>query len=165
MFGGGVVEILQTGFAESSKNYTAETHVKKLSSFESFVRLTLSSIVQYHIMKKDWEDDSVLLSTMPFKINVEIWINQRYREGFTLIERNTSIPCKQADKISGDDCSVVISFLGKRFSIDINELFGYKPNIVVLTVDIDANTNIIYIFSDKETEYSISQMDIFNYEL
>lgn len=165
--GDGVVEILQTGFVESKKEYTTETHVKRLSLYESFVSLVLGSIVQYHIVEKSWEEDCVLLATMPFDIKVKIWIDKRYRDGFTLIEPNTSIPCKKIDTICDDGCSVVLCLLGKRFSFDEEELFGYKPNFVEICVDIDGNTKIDFVFRDKETnkEIPISQTEIFKYEV
>ena len=100
-------------------------------------------------------------------IKAEVWINERYRDNFTLIERNTAIPCKKTETICDDDCSIVISFLGKRFSINVKELFRYKPKSLDLTVDIDANTRIEFVFRDKEMkkEISISQTEIFNYEV
>ena len=104
---------------------------------------------------------------MPFGIKAEVWINERYRDNFTFIERNTAIPCKKTETICDDDCSIVISFLGKRFSINVKELFRYKPKSLDLTVDIDANTRIEFVFRDKEMkkEISISQTEIFNYEV
>lgn len=166
-FGGGIVEVLQAGFAESKYDYTAETSVKRLSNFESFASLILSSAVLYHILEKSWEEDSLLESMMPFGIKAEVWINGRYRDNFTLIERNTTIPCKKTETICDDDCSIVISFLGKRFSVNVQELFRYKPKSLELTVDIDANTRIRFVFRDKEMkkEISISQTEIFNYEV
>ena len=166
-FGGGIVEVLQAGFEDCKDDYTTETTVKKLSFFESFANLILSSVVQYHILDKNWEEDSLLFSKMPFGIKAEVWINERYRDNFTLIERNTAIPCKKTETICDDDCSIVISFLGKRFSINVKELFRYKPKSLELTVDIDANTRIRFVFRDKEMkkEISISQTEIFNYEV
>lgn len=164
--GEGVVEILQTGLIESKGDYTTETNIKKLSSFESIASLILGSIVQYHIIEKSWEDEGLLLSIVPFDIKAEIWINKRYRDGFTLIERNTLIPCKKSETISDDECTIVVSFLRKRFSIDIKELFRYKPKLIELVVDIDANTNIRFVFRDKEfnKEIFMSQTKILNYE-
>lgn len=166
-FGGGIVEVLQAGFEDCKDDYTTETTVKKLSFFESFANLILSSVVQYHILDKNWEEDSLLFSKMPFGIKAEVWINERYRDNFTLIERNTAIPCKKTETICDDDCSIVISFLGKSFSINVKELFRYKPKSLELTVDIDANTRIRFVFRDKEMkkEISISQTEIFNYEV
>lgn len=108
----------------------------------------------------------MLLSIVPFDIKAEIWINKRYRDGFTLIERNTLIPCKKSETISDDECTIVVSFLRKRFSIDVKELFRYKPKSIELVVDIDANTNIRFVFRDKEfnKEIFMSQTEIFNYE-
>lgn len=165
-FGGGIVDILQTGLIESKGDYTTETNIKKLSSFESIASLILSSIVQYHILEQSWEDEGLLLSIVPFDIKAEIWINKRYRDGFTLIERNTRIPCKKSEIISDDECTIVVSFLRKRFSIDVKELFGYKPNSIKLVVDVDTNTNIGFVFGDKELnkEIFMSQTEIFNYE-
>lgn len=164
--GEGVVEILQTGLIESKGDYTTENNIKKLSSFESIASLILSSIVQYHIIEKSWEDEGLLLSIVPFDIKAEIWINKRYRDGFTLIERNTLIPCKKSETISDDECTIVVSFLRKRFSIDVKELFRYKPKSIELVVDIDANTIIRFVFRDKEFNKKIfmSQTEIFNYE-
>lgn len=166
-FGGGIVEVLQAGFEDCKDDYTTEATVKKLSFFESFANLILSSVVLYHIFDKNWEEDSLLISKMPFGIKAEVWINERYRDNFTLIERNTAIPCKKTETICDDDCSIVISFLGKRFSINVKELFRYKPKSLDLTVDIDANTRIEFVFRDKEMkkEISISQTEIFNYEV
>ena len=166
-FGGGIVEVLQAGFEDCKDDYTTEATVKKLSFFESFANLILSSVVLYHIFDKNWEEDSLLISKMPFGIKAEVWINERYRDNFTLIERNTAIPCKKTETICDDDCSIVISFLGKRFSINVKELFRYKPKSLDLTVDIEANTRIEFVCRDKEMkkEISISQTEIFNYEV
>ena len=164
-FGCGVVEILQAGFEDSKDAYTTETTVNKLSNFESFAYLILSSIVQYHILNKDW--DSIILSVIPFDINAELWINGRYRDGFRLIDRNTTIPCKLSTTISDDKCTIVIAFLGRRFSLNVNDLFRYDPKSIDLLVDIDANMRIKYILQDKEMkkEISISQSELFNYEI
>lgn len=165
--GGGMTEILQAGFVETKDDYTTETTEKKLSNFESFAYLILSSIVQYHILNKDWEEDAMLLSMMPFAIKAEVWINERYRDGFVLIDRNTSIPCKKSETITDDNCTIVISFLGKRFSIDVKEQFHYCPKSIELITDIDARTCIKYVIRDKEMkkEISISQSELFNYEV
>jgi hypothetical protein len=165
--GGGMTEILQAGFVEMKNDYTADTTVIKLSNFESFAYLLLSSIVQYHILHEDWKEDAMLLSMMPFAIKAEVWINERYRDGFILIDRNTSIPCKRSEMITDDNCTIVISFLGKRFSIDVAELFRYTPKSIDITVDIDANSKIKYSLRDKEMkkEISISQSELFNYEV
>ena len=166
-YGGGMTEILQAGFVEIKDDYTTETTVKKISNFESFAYLILSSIVQYHILNKDWEEDAMLLSMMPFAIKAEVWINERYRDGFVLIDRNTSIPCKKCETITDDNCTIVISFLGKRFSIDAKEHFHYCPKSIELVADIDARTCIKYVIRDKEMkkEISISQSELFNYEV
>lgn len=165
--GGGMTEILQAGFVEIKDDYTTETTVKKITNFESFAYLMLSSIVQYHILNKDWEEDAMLLSMMPFAIKAEVWINERYRDGFVLIDRNTSIPCKKCETITDDNCTIVISFLGKRFSIDVKEHFHYCPKSIELIADIDARTCIKYVIRDKEMkkEISISQSELFNYEV
>ena len=164
--GCGVVEILRAGFSESKDDYTAESSLREMSIFESLTSLILGSIVQYHILEEDWED-CVLLSMMPFAIKAEEWINGQCRDVFTLIERNTTIPCMESETIRDGDCSIVISFLGKRFSINVKELFRYKPKSLELTVDIDANTRIRFVFRDKEMEkeISISQTEIFSYEV
>lgn len=165
--GGGMTEILQSGFVETKDDYTTETTVKKISNFESFAYLILSSTVQYHILNKDWEEDAMLLSMMPFAIKAEVWINERYRDGFVLIDRNTSIPCKKSETITDDNCTIVISFLGKRFSIDVKEQFHYCPKSIELITDIDARTCIKYVIRDKEMkkEISISQSELLNYEV
>ena len=165
--GGGMTEILQSGFVETKDDYTTETTVKKISNFESFAYLILSSTVQYHILNKDWEEDAMLLSMMPFAIKAEVWINERYRDGFVLIDRNTSIPCKKSETITDDNCTIVISFLGKRFSIDVKEQFHYCPKSIELITDIDAMTCIKYVIRDKEMkkEISISQSELLNYEV
>jgi hypothetical protein len=104
---------------------------------------------------------------MPFPINAELWIHGRYRDGIKLIERNTTIPCKKSETISDDNCTIVILFLGKRFSIDIKDLFHYNPKSIEIIVDIDPGSRVKYTFKDKEMkkEYSISQTEIFNYEV
>ena len=163
----GFIEILQAGFVEIKDDYTTETTVKKISNFESFAYLILSSIVQYHILNGDWEEDTLLLSMMPFAIKAEVWINERYRDGFVLVDRNTPIPCKKSETITDENCTVMILFLGKRFSIDVKELFGYNPRLIELIADIDAKLRIEYVFKDKEMkkEISISQSELFNYEV
>ena len=165
--GGGMTEILQAGFVEIKDEYITETTVKKITDFESFAYLMLSSIVQYQILNKDWEEDAMLLSMLPFAIKAEVWINERYRDGFVLIDRNTSIPCKKCETITDDNCTIVISFLGKRFSIDVKEHFHYCPKSIELVADIDARTCIKYVIRDKEMkkEISISQSELFNYEV
>ena len=166
-YGGGIAEILQAGFEDTKDAYTTETTVKRISDFESFAYLILSSVVQYHILHKDWEEDSMLLSMMSFDIKAEIWINGRYRDGLLLIGANTLLPCKKSETISDDNCIIVISFLGKRFSIDVKDLFRYNPKSFEITVDIDPNTRIKYTLKDKEMkkEISISQSELFNYEV
>lgn len=164
--GGGVVEILQAGYTEEKDDYTTETIIKKLSNFESFAYLILGSIIQYHIICKEWKN-CVLLSTIPFPVKAEVWINGRYRDGFTLIEQNTCIPYKRSETISDDNCSVVILFLGKRFSINVKELFRYNPKSIEITTEIDAGTCINYVLRDKEMrkEIRISQAELFSYEV
>ena len=166
-YGGGIAEILQAGFEDAKDAYTTETTVKELSNFESFAYLILSSIVQYHILNKDWEEDGMLLSMMPFDIKAEIWIKGRYRDGIDLVWANTLLPCKKSVTISDDNCTIVILFLGKHFSIDVKELFRYNPKSFEITVDIDPNTKIKYTLKDKEMkkEFSISQTEIFSYEV
>lgn len=165
--GGGVSEIVQSGFLNTKDNYMSESVEKQLSNFEGFAYFVLGSIVQYHILNKDWMEDRVLLPTMPFDIKAEVWINGRYRDGFNLIERNTSIPCKKSETINDENCIIFILFLGKRFSIDVVELFRYSPKSIEIVADIDANTKIKYTFKDKEMkkEISISQSELFNYEV
>lgn len=164
---GGITEILQAGFVETKDDYTTETTVRKLSNFESFAYLILSSIVQYNILNKNWKEDAMLLSMMPFATKVEVWINGRYRDGFVLIDRNTTIPCKKSETITDDNCTIVISTLGKRFSIEVKELFHYCPKAIELVADIDARTFFKYVIRDKEMkkEISISQSELFNYEV
>ena len=166
-FGGGIAEILQAGFEDTKEAYTKETMVKKLTDFESFTSLLLSSVIQYHILQKDWEEDRMLLSMMPYDIKAEIWIYGRYRDGFHLIQAKTLIPCRNSKTISDDNCIIVISCLGKRFSIDVKELFRYNPKSFEITVDINPNTNIKYTLKDKEREkeISISQSELFNYQI
>lgn len=167
VLGGGVVEIWQSGFIDQKDVYTQETIVKKLSNFEGFAYLVLGAIIQYCIIKKKWQDDIVLLSVIPFDIKAEIWINGRYRDGIGLIERNTTIPCKKSDSINDDNCSVVIGLLGKRFSLDINNLFRYHPRSIQLTTDIDAGTNIKFILKDidMKKEIFLSFRDLLSYEV
>lgn len=165
--GGGLIEILQTGFINDMNGFISEPIEKPLSNFEGFAYLVLGAIVHYHIINKSWMDDVVLLSTMPFDIKAEIWVNGRYRDGIDIVKRDTTIPCKISEIISDDNCTVVILFLGKRFSLDIRKLFGYSPKVFEVTVDIDANTNIKYIFKDKEMDKEIffSQPELFKYEV
>ena len=166
-FAGGMVEILQSGFIQSKEDYATVTMVKKLSNVESFARLVLGSVVLYHILGGSWEDDTLLLTVMPFAINAEIWMQGRYRDSIKLIKRNTTIPCKYEEIITDENCTVIILFLGKRFSIDVKELFGYNPRLIELIAEIDANIRIKYVFKDKEMkkEISISQSELFNYEV
>ena len=165
--GGGVIEIIQAGFANEKYEYMPEAHVKHLSNFDGFAYFLLGSLIQYSISKKKWQEDTVLLDVMPFAINAELWIQGRYRDGIKLIERNTTIPCKETETITDDNCTFVILFLGKRFSINFNGLFHYNPQSIDVTIDIDAFLNIRYIFRDKEMkkEISISQSELFNYEV
>lgn len=166
-FGGSLVEILQSGFLNEKADYTEWSTIRRLSGFEGFAFLLLGSFIQYQIIDKAWTDDALLLAAFPFDIQIEIWMNGRYRDGFKLIERNISIPSKIYKTISDDNCSIVILFLGKRFSLDVNDLFHYKPKSIEFSVDIDANTNIKYTLNDKEMnkEISISQIELFNYEV
>ena len=165
--GYGVVEIIQAGFANEKLEYMPETQTKHLSNYEGFAYFLLGALVQYCISKKKWTEDTILLSVMPFAIDAELWIQGRYRDGIKFIDRNTTIPCKKSETISDDNCTIVIVFLGKRFSINVNELFHYNPSSIEVTVDIDALANISYSFRDKEMkkEISISQSELFNYEV
>lgn len=167
--GGGVVEIIQSGFIENKNTSYPETIVKKLSNFEGFAYLVLGAIVQYHIINNNFSDDCVLLTTLPFDINFEIWINGRYRDCLNLIQSNTTIPVKQAENITDDNCtSIVIVFLGRRFSLNINDLFGYIPKSICITVDIYSNHSEIY-FTLEDTENkkntAISLFDLLDYEV
>lgn len=165
--GGGVVDIIQAGFEREHEDYMPDTQIKHLSNFEGFAYFILGSLIQYKIMNKNWIDDTILLPIMPFPINAELWIHGRYRDGIKLIERNTTIPCKKSETISDDNCTIVILFLGKRFSIDIKDLFHYNPKSIEIIVDIDPGSKVKYTFKDKEMkkELSISQTEIFNYEV
>ena len=164
---GGVVDIIQAGFERENEDYMPDTQIKHLSNFEGFAYFLLGSLIQYQIMNKNWTDDTILLPIMPFPISAELWIQGRYRDGIKLIERNTTIPCKKSETISDDNCTIVILFLGKRFSIDIKDLFHYNPKSIEIIVDIDPGSRVKYTFKDKEMkkEYSISQTEIFNYEV
>lgn len=166
-YGGGVVEVLQSGFIDQKKDYTLETIIKKLSNFEGFAYLTLGAIIYYCILNKKWQDDTVLLCAFPFYIKVEIWISGRYRDGIDLIERNRLIPCRLSETIIDDNCSIVIVFMGKRFALNIYDLFCYNPKSFLITVDVDANTNIKFILEDKEMrkEISLSFCDLLSYEV
>lgn len=165
--GGGIIEILQTGFINNRDGFMSDPIEKPLSKFEGFAYIVLGATVLYHIKNKNWIEDTVLLTTMPFDIKAEIWINGRFRDGINIIKRNTTVPCKISEVICDDNCTLVILFLGKRFSIDIREEFGYSPRTFEVTVDVDANTNIKYILKDKEMNKEIffSQPEIFKYEV
>lgn len=171
-FGGGIVEILQAGFEDTKDIYSTDTTVKKLSNFESFAYLVLSSIVNYQILNKDkdWEFEGLLLSSMPFEIKGEVWINDICLERFILIDRNVFFPTSHYETIAtnNNNCTIIISFLGKRFSIGVNELFRYCPKTIKLTVEIGTNiVEIKYIIKDEEMgkEIYISQLELFNYEV
>lgn len=169
-FGGGLVEILQSGFIDKKENYYEDAIVKKLSNFEGFAYLTLGAIIQYHIWNKKYQEDTVLLSAMPFDMKAEIWINGRYRDGFSLINTDIclpNIPSKVSETIYDDNCSIVIVFLGKRFSLNVYDLFGYNPKAIEFTVDIDAKTNMKFILEDKKMgkKLSLSFTDLLSYEI
>jgi len=85
-----------------------------------------------------------------------------------LLDKNTTIPCKVSHPIEDDGCTIVISFLGKRFSIDIKEEFGYSPKAAEITVEIGCDpTEIMYSVKDTETkkEFFISQFDLLDYDI
>lgn len=166
--GDGVMEILQAGYVERKDDFFTVETVKKMSNYESFAYLILSSIVQYHILHNDWEDDALLISVIPFEIKAEVWTNGQYRNEFIILDRNTSIPCKEVSQsIDYDNCTIVISFLGKRFKVDVRKLLGYNFKSIEITTDINQDTRIYYIIRDteKEKEISISQDELFDNEI
>ena len=160
--GGGIVEIMQSGFIGGHRDSINSEYVHiKLSSFESFTYLLLGAWIQYCILDHKWKDDIVLLSVLPFEINAEIWINGRYRDGLKLIESQTTIPAKVSRMIVDDDCSVVITIASVRSEIDIRKLFGYSPKSFEITMDVTPNSSINLIVSDKESKKNISIRDLF----
>ena len=55
-------------------------------------------------------------------------MNDSYRDGFNLIESMVSIPYKRGLPIVDDNSSfIVVALSGRRFKIDVNEVFGYIP--------------------------------------
>ena len=173
--GGSVAEIYQSGFIGERKNNFAEwvfvenePVVKKLSAFEGFASLVLGAIIQYNIFNHYLTDETVLLSMFPFDINAEIWINGSYRDAFNLMESMTTIPFKKTYPIKDDNCSsIVIVFLGKRFKIDVQELFGYTPKSLKILCDVNLSHRIKYILIDVKQgkEVSILQTELLNHEI
>ena len=173
--GGGVYEVLQTGFLgghrdnlkEMDLGVDSEPILKKLSSFEGFTHLVLGTIVQYKILNRTYEDDIVLLGVLPFDINAEIWVNGRYRDNLKLLESNTTIPCTKTKTIVDDNCSsIIISMLGKRFALNVPKLFGYVPKSFEITLSLEGFSDFKFTLKDKASkkEVSLQNEELFNYE-
>ena len=127
----------------------------------------LGAIVQYKILAKTYEEDSVLLAFFPFDVNAEIWVNGRCRDYLRLKNKHQEIPFIASKTIIDDDCSsIILTFLGKRFVFDVPKMFGKIPKSFEITFDVNAEFHIIFILKDKEANkvIFIRQEEFFKYE-
>ncbi|MBR6180461.1 MAG: hypothetical protein IKQ77_04520 [Prevotella sp.] len=175
LLGGGVVEILQVGFI-GDKRYNwgglsdveNEPVTKKLSAFEGFTFLVLGAVIQSKIVSHVFDSETILLSLYPFEIDVEIWMNDSYRDGFNLIESMVSIPYKRGLPIVDDNSSfIVVALSGRRFKIDVNEVFGYIPKQMEMICVIELSYGIEYTIIDVNNgkKITMSQSELFEREI
>ena len=151
-FGGGVVEILQSGFANEKEAYTPGAVVKRLDQKDVFTHLRHGATLQLNILQNRVGQDLVLLPALPFEIKGEIWINGRYRDGFTLLAKHNSIPCKKSETVTDGNCTIILSLLGQRYLLDVYELFHHYTDNLRITVDVDHNSRIVFTLKDNKAD-------------
>ena len=145
-----------------------EPVAKKLSAFEGFTFLVLGAVIQSKIISHVFDSETILLSLYPFEIDVEIWMNDSYRDGFNLIESMVSIPYKRGLPIVDDNSSfIVVALSGRRFKIDVNEVFGYIPKQMEMICVIELSYGIEYTIIDVNNgkKITMSQSELFEREI
>jgi len=174
-FGGGIVEILRTGFIKERQSYlNPETKSYKLSNIDGFWFLMLGSVILYKIIRHEWKEDCVLLSTIPFDIKTNIKetnseetnirVGNLVNKTWLVIEAGTTIPAIiSIGKINIYDGNYTlrIEICEIFFTADLVYWFGYAPKLISLTIDIDANLDIKFIIKDRVTgnEIKLSLLD------
>lgn len=161
--GDGITEILQNGVVGDNVGYISGSKVKTISDIDGLAYIFLGSVIYIHTFTGGWQEDEILLPVFPFDIKVEIWINGRYRDGFTLIEQNSTVPCEKSEIISDDNCIIFIHLLGERYSINVSDLFGYYPASFELVARVSFNL-IEFMIIDLKTkqEKTVPFRDLLN---
>lgn len=131
--GGNIVDVIETGgLAHNVRESDFENlEVVDLKNSDTYPLMVRGSTNLFKAINKSY--NSLLLSIFPFTISVYLWNKIRLRDSITIVD-NLTRPFKVSEVIDCSNCIIELRIDNYKTILLIENYFGYKPNIIKLTV-------------------------------